>query len=271
MARTITELFNIIVAEKGNQAALADLTSTSAVAKWRLWAWVHATAQWVQENFWDLYKLDVEAVAASSFYGHEQWWVDKAYEFQYGDDLQVVTVNGVKILKYATIDVSKQIIKRASIKSGSNGVSFLKVATTSGADVIALTAPQQTAFLAYVKQIMPPGSHVSPNSESTDKARYYITIYYNALLVLADIKTAVEDAINNYHDNLDFDGVVRLSQLTDAIQAVPGVKDYEITDAQATSSVGTYTSFARIYGTKAGYIQIDPAFPLSATLIYTPS
>jgi hypothetical protein len=273
MARTIAQIQTEIITEKENQESLSGLVnpdSPSATAQWTLWSYVVAVAIYSFEVLMDLFKADVEAVASSASYGHDEWWVDIAKEFQYGDDLQIVEVNGIKISKYATIDPSKQIIKRASIRDGSSGSSNLKVAKEVDGDLQSLSSDEMIAFSAYAEKKRPSGANVTFSSNSPDLAKLFISIYYNPLLELDTIEEDVQAAINNYLANIDFNGIVKLSLLQDAIQAVTGVNDVKITDAQAKSSIGEYSSITRVYQTFAGYIKVDPDNSLDDTLTFIP-
>lgn len=62
----------------------------------------------------------------------------------------------------------------------------------------------------------------------SDKAKVSLTIYYNGQFVLDNVRTNVKAAIETYFQNIssiNFDGILNLNALNDAIQAVPGVTD----------------------------------------------
>ena len=74
MARTILEILDDIITEKethaeldnlqpkpdNSQTFLDDLTTTSKVAIWRLWAFTTAVAIFAHEKIFDSHKLEVE-------------------------------------------------------------------------------------------------------------------------------------------------------------------------------------------------------------------
>jgi uncharacterized phage protein gp47/JayE len=122
--------------------------------------------------------------------------------------------------------------------------------------------------------MMPPGSKLAVVSRNADMVRYYIDLYYNPEIELSVVKSAVEKAITDYHKNLNtylnFDGRVDLRQLEDGIQAVPSVVNFSINTAQAKPEGAEYVNFNREYKTIAGYVKIDPDYPLSETINYYP-
>jgi hypothetical protein len=293
MPHQISYWYSILVAEKDNQptiaaqlsptsdtlenlqAELATLNSSSKVSIWRFMFFVVAVAYWLLEKFWDIFKAETQAIADAASYGSNKWWLDAAKDFQYEVDLELLTDASVKkYLGYSSIDVSKQIVKLSSISS-LNGTAFLKVANLNGTTIVKLTDDQLAAFKTYVKKKQPAGASVVAISEDADLVKYQITIYYNGLINLSNFKLNIENAINSYHAqlNADLNGVVELPKLTDVIQAVSGYVSIEPIIAFAKSQVGgsEYINFTRVYETYAGYAKIDPAFPLSDTIIYIPN
>jgi hypothetical protein len=277
MARDLAYWYNAIATDKQTRSTLDSLApnpdtyntfladmSSSKVADWRLWTFIVAFMSWTLDKFFDFFKADVTAIANAAIAPTGVWFVDRVKKFQYGDTL--VFANNT--VGYAVVDETKQIVKRVSVSENSNGTASIKAAKLVSNVVTPLSAPELTALQAFVTKIQPPGLSITVASDSTDLAKLYINIYYNPLYVLADLTIAVEAAINNYLANISFDGKVELSRLVDAIQAVSGVVDVQVTDAQAKSSSGSYLPFTRVYSTKAGYIQVDPAFPLSTTLTF---
>ena len=102
--------------------------------------------------------------------------------------------------------------------------------------------------------------------------RYNANIEYDPIIPLSDFRAQVEDAINTFLKNLPPDGILRLVELEDAIQAVQGFIDIQRGNVEATVAytiTPNYQPVAVNYNTVAGYIKIDPDFPLSSTLTYS--
>src|SRR5438128_1321863 len=125
MARTVAEIYAEIIAEKDSLAELSgltpasddlqglmnDISSASKVAIWRLWAYLMAYAIFVHETIWDQFKAAVQAIADSAEPQTARWFQKKMLEFQYPDSLVIID----NVPKYALIDVSRRIVKRAAV------------------------------------------------------------------------------------------------------------------------------------------------------------
>ncbi len=79
MSRSIKEIQQTILDAKATAVELSALevlttqeqtlnsaNSTSKVAIWRLWVWVVAFGQYVLEQYWDAFKIEIEARIAQS-------------------------------------------------------------------------------------------------------------------------------------------------------------------------------------------------------------
>ncbi len=262
MARTIQEITASILAEKAKYNALSVLNSPSDTAIWRLWVDVTAACVYEFEKLLDLFKAEIEQKNRDAVVGRAAWYAAKALEFQFGDSLTVV--DGV--VKYTTPDTSKQIVKRAACKGGANSV--LKVATlNSSGQVVPLNSTELAAFTDYVSNFMFAGTNLTIISQATDLLRLTLEVYYDPLLAVDTVKANCITAIETYLATLDFNGILKVSALEDAIQAVAGVKDVFIQTIQAKQHTGSYASVERVYQTVAGYIQIDNTnFPLATNL-----
>lgn len=288
MARTISEIYNAMIAEKETMATLAglqpdpdsfqtlldDLTTASKVAFWRLIFFVVAVALFIHESLWDIKLVELEDAASKAIPGTERWWYEQCLLFQYGDGLSWVDGK----YQYVPVNEANQIIKFAAA-IGVGGAVQLKVAKDDGTGVpTPLSVGELNSFITYVNQIKPAGTITVEISEPADLLHVEYDIYYDALLLnpdgslISDPATfPVEVAINNYINNLIYNGYLHLSDLEDAIQAATGVRDFERNTAEAKYGALAYSAIDVKYNANAGYMAIDPVYPLSATLTYIPS
>lgn len=284
MARTINEIYNQMVTEKQNMTSLNalqpstdtatnllnELSSSSKVAIWRLKFYVVAVAIWFHETNWDVYYKKLQDQANKLYVGTLPWYRDQCFYFQYGDSLSYIDNHYV----YATIDPSKQIIKRASVNDVGGQVR-IKVAKLSGTTPVALSAPELTAFSSYLNSVKIGGTNLSIVSRDADLLKIYYNIVYDPLLLTSSGELIsspgtypVEDAINNYISNLPFDGVLNITKLTDEIQNATGVIDPIINNAEAKYGTLAYAPINNNYNADAGHMKIDPSYPLNTTLNY---
>lgn len=280
-ARKVSEIYDSINAEKSNMASLTDLapaiddeqtlltdlSSTSKVAHWRLFAYVIALAMFVHETLWDLFKAAVEAIIAKFRPGTLRWYQEQAFAFQYGYELEWNTTE--RKYEYATADEAAKIVKLCSVTEP-GGIVRIKAATLSGTDVVAITAPQLAALNAYFNKVKYPGK-VTCVSFDADLLKIYGTVKYDPLAVVEVVQTAVEETINSYLKGLEFNGRFNINQLIDRVQAVTGVVDFTSVNVSTKYGGLAYQAVNAEYQTYAGYAEIDEAaFPLSTTIAYVP-
>lgn len=284
MARTINEIYDGMIAEKATLSSLnglqpatdnaknllASLSSGSKVAMWRLLFYIIAVAIWVHETIFDQHKEAIEKRASEIITGTLAWYHRICFDFQFGDSL---TWDGTKYT-YAVPDDTKKIVKRVSVNDVGGQVR-IKVAKLASGVPVKLTGTELTAFVAYVKQVKFAGTNVAVISRDADLLKISYSVKINPLVLSASgelLSSAgvfpVEDAINNYIQNLPFDGVLNLTKLTDEIQKAVGVIDPVIGAAEAKYGLLPYFPIINEFNADAGHMKIDPANPLATTITY---
>jgi hypothetical protein len=268
MARTIDQIYSSIEAEKNANADLASLSSASRTAIYKLTMYVVAVSIWALENLQDLFKKEVQDIITNGLIGNERWLAAEARKYQFGDTLQIDDTTGV--YGYATVDETKQIVKRVAVQT-SGGVTKVKAAKEASGAVVQLTELELSGFRAYMNQIQLAGTNITVSSLPADLMKLPITVYYDALRKLDEVKAETEAAVNTYIANLDFNGTFFLSRLQDAVQAVPSTVDVVLGTVEARPDASTYTAVTRTYRALAGYVKVDPDYPLSSTITYVPA
>jgi hypothetical protein len=286
MARSVDEIYNALIVEKELQTdlapllpnpetastLLAELTSGSKVAIWRLWLRIVAWGIRQHEVVFDAHKAEIEAFADTLIGGTKRWLQEQCFLFQLGD---VLTYNSVTSrFGYSTVNTAVQIVKRASVLE-SGGQLRIKVAKEVSGLPVKLDVSELSAFQVYISQIKFAGTNVVVTSNDADELQITYTIYYDPLLmdptgalVSNGAVFPVEVAIEEFISNLPFDGVLNLSELTDAVQDAVGVKDPVLVSALARFGVNPFAAITREYVADAGYMTIDPSNPLSTTITY---
>lgn len=274
MSRTITAIYDEIIAEKQSmseltalvpnpdsaQTLLTDLTSSSKVAVWRLWVWITAVAMWIHEKLWDEFKAEVDAIVAAAIPGTARWDREMCLNFQYQDEM---VYENFKFI-YKPVDVSKRIVARASATEQGGNV-LLKVAKVVNGIPEKLSEDELLAFMGYIAKIKFAGTFCPVVSTDSDLMSASLDVYYDPtvintlgqLLSNTAIKPA-EVAINDYLSTLPWDGVMLKSAVVDAVQKAVGVEDVVLNLLQAKAhSALNYTTVTRTYRSVAGYITID--------------
>lgn len=269
MARTLTEIKQSITDQVEAEATLATINTGSSTGIFTALRNVVAASILTLENLWDAFKTELDARSAEVIPGSLAWYADIAKEFQYGDAL---TVQNGKVL-YAVVDETKQIVKYATANEQSGVVIIKAYKETAGEYDKLEPATELVAFKAYMSQRKFAGTKTSIISIDPDLVRVKIRINYSALLVVADVKTAVEAAITNYLKNIPFDGVFNINKLRDAIEAIPEVLSggVLIDFVQIKPDGGVYSTVPYTYAPVSGRYKIDPAYPLNnaAQITYT--
>ena len=232
--------------------------------------YIIAVSIWVLErNFDELEQRVTDKVAQA-----KRWnlpaLVQDAKAYQLGDPL--VWVDGE--YKYI-VQEGANIITFAAAQEIGNSV-VLKVATDFMAPGIQpLEDDHLLAFSEYIAAMKPPGVNLLIVSRPADMLKIYYRVYVNPLVfdltggLLTDPSLKpVETAIQQYCKGLDFNGRFSITELTDQLQAIPGVLAPVFVEGHAKYGSEGYTQFSDFYTPNAGYLEIDPDFPLATTITY---
>ncbi len=285
MARTILEIYDEMIAEKetmatlsflqpnidSGQTLLADLTSSSKVAVWRLMFFVMAVGIWSVEKLFDEHKAWINEKETQLLVANLPWYHKKALEFQYGDGLEFID----SVYKYPAVNEAAKLVKLVSVNE-IGGQLLFKIAKLDGSnEPEPLTEPEIDAFKAYINFVKVAGVKIEAISRVPDLLRIQYRVYVDPLLINSNgeliSNTAikpVEDAINNYCKNLPFNGVFSVTQLTDQLQNAVGVVNPVFEAASAQYGTEPFTALGDYYNPNAGYLRVDPDFPLSASITY---
>lgn len=291
MARTINEIYNEMIAEKESNAVLndlqpnidsgqkllSDLTTSSKVAIWRLYFYVVAVCVWSHEKLFDKFSEEIEKRANELITGTLRWYTEQSKAFQYGD--QLVWNESIQKFQYPDGSTGEKKVSQASTIETSTQVR-IKIAKNDGSGGLEpLSDTEETAFKTYINKIKFAGTNVQITNIEPDKLKLIINIFYNPLILTSTGESIlnpgvfpVSDAIKKYIQFLPFDGNFNKNEFIDAIQIVDGVIDPELLESKARSGNEPFIDTGQNYTANAGYLEIDPSFPLDdpSVLIFKP-
>lgn len=255
--KTINEI-NAEIDNSYQTAFELDGTQLSNATEWKLFRGVFAQLVYSIYQFFDGYKAEVSALAATAEFGNSSWWHSVMLAFQEGYSL---TVNKGAVT-YATINEAAQIIKRVAITEllGANGLIVqIKVAKETAGVPEPLSAPQLVQVESYVKAYKSAGVLTQVISVAADEVKTTETIYYDGKLTLSAIQTAVMNARKAYLANIVFNGEFNINRYRDALEQLPGVIDTDIAGVSIKPFGGSYVTVARTYTPLSGYYKIIEA------------
>lgn len=261
MARDVNTIWTSIMNKRREYPALSVL-SASMTGIFGLTAFVVAWAINILETLFDAHRLEVNDIKKQAIAGTPTWYIDQAKNlFQYSDILLVDSETNQ--VYYAVPDESKRIIKYAAIVGNQ-----VKVAKEVSGLPVPLSSEELTAYQSFLSDTQFVGSKLTAVSSDADLLKIQSSCYHNGLRNESDLANLVADAIDNYLQNLDFAGRLYVSKLENAVQAIGDDIDFNITLIEAKNSTGTYANVARVYSSFAGYLSIDPDYPLSSQITY---
>jgi hypothetical protein len=261
MARTIDEIQQAIIADVQGQPELAQATSTSKRAIWRLWTYVVAVAINLLEQLMDVFRAETEKLVAVTPPQTSQWLQDRVFKFQY-DTTNPQIIQLIDFApQYPVVNSALRIVTRCSVKSSTAGSVIVK--TAKHEPPTPLSALELASLQSYVSLIGVTGINYGVISSDSDKLYIEADIYYNGSYS-AIIQSYVINTIQNYLSTLPFDGSFKVNDLEVAIRNTEGVNDCVLKNVIAradgtTLANGTYLVInnqfvGRVWPTVAGYM-----------------
>lgn len=245
---------------KNAEPALNGLTSTSQTAKWNLFFFIVASCIAIFEQLQDLFKSDLETIAATVAPSTPQWTRNKVLQFQAGDVAELNTTTFV--IEYPTINDANKILTRCAVVTAPNRTVLIKVA--KGEPPTPIDSGELAELDTYINTFNPAGIAYIIINEDSDKMEVAADIYYNGQYASV-IQANVTAALNSFMANLPFNGVISTQAVVDAIQGAEGVVTVSLSKILVrlnSAAYGTGTLFnlstgidAVNYQTYSGYVE----------------
>jgi hypothetical protein len=281
MARTISQIYQEILAEKAKHRSLDSLSNTSNASMWRAIFYVVAVTISVAEQLRDVFQTLMLQMAENLPTGTKRWYAQKLLEYQEGYELSYNRENGE--IGYAVTDEEAKILQVATCDSESDTV-ILKTAKPDGEGGLApLTVQEHGSVLSYISQYKFAGTIISLLSLEPDLLKVSLKARVNATIINSDGTSVenpdqypIEDAITNFlkeYGITNFDSTLKIISLIDAIQLVPGVENIVITQAEAapygsSDPIDILATSMHTYKAEAGYLNVDPTHLLRNNITY---
>lgn len=234
MSRSISEIYQTIVAERNKRLELKEFKSDSKMSILNGLSWVVAVVVHGSEVLMDVFTVDISDAMNSRINGTPTYYANMLLRYQKGDVL-LVRSDGLAF-GYSAIDESKQIITQVSYieswdENNNDYKLILKTATGEKGSLTAISSDDLVAINGYIQKIAFAGTDISVISQQGDVFIPKITVYYNGSVSESEMYDEIEDALNNFITNIDFDSSIYVSKVIDAIQSVGNVVDVFIDES----------------------------------------
>jgi hypothetical protein len=263
MAQTIDYWYKEIITRVNADANLSGLNSTSAVADYKLWAYIVAAVIWTLDKIFDLHRADIDARLSVLKPHTVVWYRDLALRFQYGQELIQDSDKYANTGLDAAGILAQKIIAQSAVVENTDGTLRMKVVKSVNDDYAQLTEAEKTAFASYVFKTKDAGVRIFVDSLPPDSLKLSIDVYYNPLVLSGSGEridgnslTPVIDASNGYLKNLKFNGEYAKTRHADQLQLVDGVELVNIKSAQVKFGLFDYAEINERYIPDAGYLRV---------------
>lgn len=271
MAQTVDYWYNQIITKVYGDAVLSDLDHTSAVADYKLWAYIIAYVAWTIDVLFDLRAAEVSAVIDTKKPHRLTWYRDLALRFQYGQALIPDTDQYLNVGLDATQIAAQQIITQAAVEENTDGSMRIKVVKLVDNDYAQLDGAEMLAFKAYIADTKDAGVRINIDSLPPDALKLVIDIFYDPLVldstgarIDGNATEPVKDAIKAYLKALKFNGEFAKTRLSDQLQTVDGVVLVGILSTQSQYGIRPFTEIDERVIPDAGYLRVtDDGFTIN--------
>lgn len=271
---TVLEIKEQILAKKSEYESLNGLDSTSKTASFNLWAYIVAFVIWVQYQFFELFKGEVDEQLRNQKIFRNLWYRKKALEYRHGHPLVEVDDDLVYLDDgYTEEEIAEAlVVKRAAVielELNLQTFLFVKCATEVDGQLAKLPDAQKQGIIDYFKRIKTSGTKLEVFSERPDDLRLTIDFFYDPLLLTetgsridGTDNEPVQNAVREYLKNLRFNGEFSISELEDILQGLSGCSNREAYITSAASNFQNpenYENIENIVVANSGYMEITDA------------
>lgn len=267
MARSIIEIEKEITDNVSADAVLqTELTSTSTVSIWRLWANIVATAINGLEKLWDAFRAEVIDLLSRLKPHSLRWYAERFKAFQLGipllPDSDQYDNSGYTNQQIIDSKVVRFVAVTEEERPGLRTFLRAKLAGFNGTDLVQLPEPTLVAIRAYCKRFKDAGVKVVVESLPPDKITMKWKVFYDPTILAANgsrldgtSSQPAKDAITGYLQQLPFNGLYVRALHVDHVQKVDGVVIPEIDECLATYGLLAFSNVNVEYQPDAGWLR----------------
>lgn len=242
MGRTIKDIYNESVAIRNKRMELSEFSNDSKLSVMNGITWITSAMIYTFESILDVFTVDISETLNNRINGTPKYYANALLSYQKGDQL-IVRDDGLAF-GYASEDPDKKIVTQVSYSESSSDQNIdnkliLKVATGQNGNLSEISAEDLAMITAYINQIKFAGTRIEVISRKGDVLIPRVTVYYDGAVMESQIYDAIEEKLNEYVMNIDFDTGVYVSKVWETIKSVEHVTDVYI-NSTATPEQGIF-------------------------------
>lgn len=270
MSRTINEIYKQAVEERNKRLELNEFKSDSKMSILNGITWAFSAVIYSFETLLDVFAVDISTAINNRVNGTPVYYANALLQYQKGDTL-TVREDGLAF-GYTTIDETKRIITQVSYSESSSDVNLdnkliMKVATGEKGNLSSITSEDLVMINSYINQIKFAGTRIEVTSQEGDVLIPKVTVFYDGAIMESELYDSIDEKLNDYIMNIEFDSSIYVSKIIDAIKKADHVTDVYI-DSEANPEQGIFLAcydsdghimtprkVARMTHTSSGYIK----------------
>jgi hypothetical protein len=234
MARSLTEIYTTSKQVRDQYLELTEFENSSKMSILDAFTWVVAVSIMVFETIMDTFKVDLAKDLQNRINGTPSYYANALLKYQSGDDL-IINDEGTAF-SYNTINEDKRIVTKVSYSEyATEGFSdktlLLKIATGTPGSYLQIEENELLAIRSYIDKIKFAGTSINVVSRNGDVLIPRVTVYYDGAISKDETYQNIEKSLDEFIANIEFNGVVYIQKIIDAIQKADHVLDVYISDA----------------------------------------
>jgi hypothetical protein len=199
--------------------------------------YIFACAAFVLERLFDSYRKEVDDRIEAIIPHRPKWYRDRVLAFMKDRTLIPDTD------EYDTADMTDEEITAARVvkhavadESDDASLLTIKVAGEQGDRRCPLDAQTESQLKAYIAEIKDAGVRTSLVNIAPDRFNCELDIYFNPMLLASAVESTCRETIQNYIENLPFNGEYTNMALVDQLQKIDGVRIPELRSATTVAA-----------------------------------
>lgn len=242
MSRSIKDIYDEAVKERNKRLELTEFSNDSKLSIMNGITWAFAAVVYSFETLLDVFTLDISTAINSRVNGTPLFYVNALLQYQKGDEL-TIREDGLAC-GYNEIDETKRIISQVSYSESSSDVNLdnkliLKVAQGEKGHLSPVLSDDLVLIISYLNKIKFAGTRIEVTSSEGDILIPKLSVYYDGAVREVEIYDLIEEKLNDYMMNIDFDSSIYVSKIIEAIKKAEHVTDVYI-DEEANPEQGVF-------------------------------